>query len=613
MGVSHRQRTQADDSAPVCDALLEALLPTRAENPPDRQANSLCDFVRYLDRALNHSELCLLVGNSVPSATVSTTMSNQMIYQTLAHIGKWSIHENNPSWWASVASDFDMRLKRKWDADVKNGVQRENFLASHRDAVKPFIDKEAFDTVTDAWKLNTTPPLEISRRLMSNEVCRSLVMPESLDMQVEDFEKQAKTATNDAELHDFSEVEMAAFDRKMTREVQRMSALGHKAYGKGVVEYEFLDTIATKEVTCLYDKWVFKRDARVKEIAISLLKVKRIPWETLLYGDEPVPNMPVSVSLPAGLEVIINNQSAREAISKLFGTSAMKGNVTFTECRSVLQKEQTRAMAMSLDRTFFMEIDFVCNAAEAVVETQARADAIAAMPSTSKYEVSMNDVLDAICKLKSSRRVLACNTRLKDDLDSVHTLVSNIKDGIAPGPVQIAGFNKFFLEVLHHCSYWCKATPPRKGPALFKATHVYGRDAMDILWKEAQAKPPKLLLDLAVYRRFAWLLMPADRVKLDSWVKKAREAHKSGASAGILDCIHDGQLALSDAAKKGKGSKEGSVPISDVSEPKSFAVASEMGAGVKEIPSSSSSSSKALDEGVSAKKARLLSELFKKG
>ena len=112
-----------------------------------------------------------------------------------------------------------------------------------------------------------------------------------------------------------------------------------------------------------------------------------------MYGEHFIEGLPRTVHVDAGQPELIDNNNARVACIALFGESAKAGNVTFDDCKTMVNNPQTKAMLVGSDCTFFMEIDWLNQKAETIMEENLREQVAALFPQGEKQPYDMDECL----------------------------------------------------------------------------------------------------------------------------------------------------------------------------------------------------------------------------
>ena len=201
-------------------------------------------------------------------------------------------------------------------------------------------------------------------------------------------------------------------------------------YGKEMMTITFLGKTMELPINSLEDRWSYKLIGRLKEIAVSNGHLPRLPWEITLFGArDPIEGIPRAIELDGSLECISINQVARAELLKYFPDGIGLGSLTFEQCRKVVSAQ--RNQLCEIDRAFVFEIEFLMTYAEPLAEARIRELCLAALPSTEKPGVEMEDTLSELRQMRKSALVLAC-ANADAELDTMIELVEGLRDGSPP-------------------------------------------------------------------------------------------------------------------------------------------------------------------------------------
>ena len=120
--------------------------------------------------------------------------------------------------------------------------------------------------------------------------------------------------------------------------------------------------------------------------------------------------------------------------------------------------------------------------------------------------------------------VKACDGSLAEDVDAVHTLVENLRNGIPPSDARRGRMSPWFQSVLTACEAFCvvDAVQPGVDSANPKRVWLCGKPAVQHQWQlMAQAPEAKKAAMTEPLKRFFWLLTNEQQSALNLIVQRA--------------------------------------------------------------------------------------------
>ena len=172
-----------------------------------------------------------------------------------------------------------------------------------------------------------------------------------------------------------------------------------------------------------------------------------------------------------------------------------------------------------------MEDDSLTYHAEGLAREQLRETSLEYSPprETSKLYA---DTLLGLNGLRSNHMALALDDYIKEELEPMILMVTNLKDGKPPSAQQVATAGDYFATCRERMSLWCvwspapKSTDTQKRKKNIKDQEKHGADAMTLHFKQAQQSRPKSFEDVVIFRRFRWLLFAQAKTVADGWIKE---------------------------------------------------------------------------------------------
>ena len=153
---------------------MEALSPAKHDDPTQRDFEPFLHCMRYLTQPLNLTELTVCCKNSLQGQYISEDKSMKMMEMICRHIGKLSLHVQEPTWWGAVSAYFDTVLSRRWHYEMRGAGGREAYLVAHRDSLRPFLYEDVVKKANMCVKNNKTPDASDVRLLQATQVGKAL-------------------------------------------------------------------------------------------------------------------------------------------------------------------------------------------------------------------------------------------------------------------------------------------------------------------------------------------------------------------------------------------------------------------------------------------------------
>ena len=491
--------------------------------------------MEYVEKC-NLTELKVMINASREGPVISKKSSEKMLVGLLRYIGRHELHKVFPSFWKVVSNDFDLVVTTWVAGIVTNHSIKAEFVQSHVSALSPLVDVKTLENVETALAQKKEVLACSLRALLQTHVGSTLYKAEGFKLQYNTFLNSIAEKIAQLEFHNYEEGEMTSFRTLMMNEGKQLlsSVLG---FSKKNSSIEYLGTTMNIHILSIHDEWSFRVQARIRSLAVSRLQqVIRLPWEISLLGEEEkLLGFPEIVELDPTL--LNACKTARAAAIKLL--SGYEG-LTFADMRRVITSQSESLLA--IDRFFSLDISFLVDKAETLGQDSVRSDMLACFPNADNFKYSkMEETLAQIVGMKASPKAFAVGVNLVREITSVEQLLRGLLDGRAPSDSVVLRLPPFFRKVLERCEHFLHATHLAQDPKkpLFRASKlVSGRKALEILWQEFEAKPHngRKLDDVALFRRFAWMLQSDRAAVVNDVVSKGVKEFQHAFSMGLSIC-----------------------------------------------------------------------------
>ena len=547
------------DHIPIADDLLEALMVATAENPATRSSEPLEAFLEFCT-AVNEAELVLILKSTVEGPVISRRQSRKMQLFLMKHIGRASVHTKFPHIWNVIREPFDGVLNAAYkEHQAKCDSSRLNFIRAHSEALHSFVSPDQLSSMVDVIQNRANVDQRILREVAQTAIGASLFLPESLQLNYANFITNCTEQLNSIEHNDFEYSEYLSFRQVMLAETNALIKQGHKPYAKKATSLEFLGREMEVSVSSIHDEWDLRFKARIKSIAVSTGDLPRLPWERISFGDSGhLAGLPTVVRIPPKL--LESARNAREAAIKATDGSG----ASFSEMRQLINHKDTLDTLMSIDRSFILEFNFLVHSAEPLCVESIRHSISQALP-TLEVGKEIDESIQTIRKVKLSPMVTACGFTLHKELEGVLLFLQNLVDYVPPPSSKLAGVSPFFKCVLSAAENFLRLEvqkAPNNELASGDKVILVGKRAIYYLFSQftrlkEEESPSEYLQQ---FKRFAWLLTPAQAAQVD----KARDIFiiKQRSSLGLHKAIlPPGEGAPASAASAGAASSSATVAI----------------------------------------------------
>jgi len=418
----------------------------------------------------------------------------------------------------------------------------------HLERLKKALDLIFITTIMRAWgddflRVENDPELADLQRCMATPIEASLYAAQAIRLQCLQYVESAKAGVKTCYFHNFEADAVKDFKHLMKREVDILVAAGHESFVKKVQTLSFLVVPKlSHEITHLADEWKNLYSNEVKGIGINSGQFPRLPWEVLLWGQDPIPGLPQAMVLPR--EVVEEFLPCRKAALGLLGGG---GDGELTTKDMIKTMTQNFKKLKSVNRTWDLERIFLIKHVEGLLLEQIVTSVLDTFPDfqPKTKKINLDAPQTAIQEALSSRTCAALDIGVAKEFKSVASMLSNLAAGIAPLEADISTLSSFHRRVLKACEIYCWEQVEvvlANGKARGKVVK-FGKDALLTQFAAVEAQvaagansDPGAFQN---FRRFSWLLDKAQRDQVDLWIRGSLKRHREAASRTVITIADD--------------------------------------------------------------------------
>ena len=267
---------------------------------------------------------------------------------------------------------------------------------------------------------------------------------------------------------------------------------------------------------------------------ISGNKVKRTPWEEMLFGaSAPIGGVPTEVKLDEAL--IFDAANARELLA-----NKLEGWVSVETCKKTVAKYYDDLIKM--DKHVLLEASFLQEIVDSLIEAHMRSCMLDVMPAAGEKRV-MAKACTAARTLATGPVAMAQRKSVIDDLSNAANALLDISTCSGPTAAELQAMSHW-LQCFHkRAENFCHVYADDEDAGGGKKTRrsVFGRDAMLHRWKNCctQTAGCQDPVDMKEFRTFRWML-DADETKLvASWQRQAVVSSKDKMALSRTKALKD--------------------------------------------------------------------------
>ena len=289
-------------------------------NPAQKTTARLQRFLQYAPQ-LNETEFFGLLKASFQSPSLSRQMSVQMLEAGLAFCARTRADLLHPHLFEHVKDSWDQLMVASYQKSRSDKMSRSHFMRAHRCSLQLFVDMEVATKVDIQVSSGEAPcPEDIQTLMKSSEIGNQLFNEEAMALESSAFAEDISRRLIELEMTVFECGELASFKRILMCTAENFDVDTWESFDGKKETVEF----CAAEVGCILmnpnDLWQHKFDARVKTLALSTGKLRRLPHEEWLFGKEgPIQGCPSTVEV--GEDLIYDAVNARDYLLQVIGSS----------------------------------------------------------------------------------------------------------------------------------------------------------------------------------------------------------------------------------------------------------------------------------------------------
>ena len=229
----------------------------------------------------------------------------------------------------------------------------------------------------------------VQKAIESSLIGAELFAREMAEAALSSFIADVEKRLFELEQADYSLEEVHAFKTICQHGAESLeSEVVQKTSEVDTIELQFCGGAIAGTVMNVNDHWSWRYAARLKTIAISTGKIRRLPWEKFLHSESlPIAGCPQHIHIDESL--IFDFENAREFLLKILG----EGFVTMETCKNNMKQNQSELR--KLDSTFWLEEAFVEHAYDEMIENHLRNCMLQVVPDAREKRILSKCVVAA--------------------------------------------------------------------------------------------------------------------------------------------------------------------------------------------------------------------------
>ena len=347
-------------------------------------------------------------------------------------------------YWNCLATHVDVQLATSWQKSQAHRVSRAKFLRANRDCLQLFLSLEVASRIEEcvsAGKVQPDPK-DVDLMCRAGHIGRELFATESLKAEHGLYVSEVARRLCELETQNFEETERQSFRRVCSHMAEALDREVWKAFDGEDLKIEFLDDFCKAVQTNPNDVWQLSEQARLKSLAISLNKVKRYPYETLLFNHAPLPNYPQAVDMPDGHLFDIRN--GREFMHDRLG----EGFMSLEQMQSCFRAHAEEAR--KLDPSFRLDEYYLLERVNELADQHCKELLLACLPNEAQQSNAAKCLV--ACKLLINGDVVqAQHEKTKSSLTNAVNVLQDIVDCLGPTAQEAKHFEPFLMRFLKRC------------------------------------------------------------------------------------------------------------------------------------------------------------------
>ena len=469
-------------------------------------------------------------------------MSKTLLACVLTWVGRTRADLKHKAAWAQLKDHFDQLLCDDWQRAAANCVTRPAFIRGHRSELQLFLDMEKVTAVEAQLEANEQLKVaDVDGLVNSSSIGSVLYAAESSQMESMGFCNDIKTRLYELEVtHQFEAQELEAFKAIMMAAADQLDEDLWKHFDNKALPIPFFDTNIGGQVSNPNDEWAFPLEARLKTLGVSGLQVERTLYERNLYGsEEPIPGVATAITVPDSLLYDIKN--ARQYLNQQIGdtwqtTEQMKE--TFRACY---------AEAKKLDESIWMDLEFLENEYDELMERKLKRCVLETLPSTDEpVPRSIAKALVAARMLSTGDIAVVQKKSLQNCLNGAVRFLEDVSEARGPTMDELSKGGDFLLVFAKRAENLSHVIPDAvlvDGGKAAVQKRLYGAEAIRYRYGRCVELVNPDSVDLREFRAFRWLLSDDENAQFLNWersaVHNAKARMKEAKAKAILDIEND--------------------------------------------------------------------------
>ena len=523
--------------------LKVALAAAHCSNPAQKSSAQLVRWLQY-SSAPNHTELRGLLVGSVESPSMSRSMSLSILEHVLRFVARTKCDTAFPLVWQETKHFFDGLLVTQWQKMQSKGTTRSQYLRAWREPLKMFMDMEyacaviAAEDNSEALDENKVETLVASSLIGAELFCK-----ESSRCEVKAYVQDVEKRLLELENQDFSQDEVEAFKTLCMAGANQLDDETWTVCVEDKVEVTMLCARLMLPQVNPNDQWSFRLEAKIRTLAISTNVLKILCWESWVFGDSaPLPSISEHTKIDPAL--IFDAQNAREFLeNKLEGKCHSIDSVKKTVNGHVTE-------LLKLDRSFFLEIAFLNDHYDDLVETRMRDHMLECLPRPNERR-SLAKAVIATRVLSTGPTTMAQRKSVQSDMVNAANCLLDISQGQSPSAVEVSSMSHWLFHFHKRAEGFEHLMAEKETQfSMPNKVSLFGCEAMRFRYHRCAALPNghQSQEDMKEFKMFKWTLAPEEWKKVDEW--------QACQVLSAKDKIMNRQKALKDLEEKTKIEKQ---------------------------------------------------------
>lgn len=520
--------------------LLEALEAARSENPATRTAAPLERYLEHTGK-LNRTNTYGLLRLVLEGPELSRPLAVKCQMAVMKYFARTGQHLVQADYWEIIKPQFDLALRWTWEELSAQGVRQALFLVSFGGCLQLFMDPDALDAVINCKESWVDVPQQLKHLIQSSGIGASLFNHAWLHVARELFKVDVGRGLADLDHVDFATDAVAGFRLAMETRAMELVKLGHSMFEKAISKMTFMGCEMQVAIHTPHDEFEYRLMAHIKSCIVNSGLVEMLPWESLLFERGSIAGVPQHANVPPALYAAL--ATAREVARDFVGAAPMP-------LGDMIRVMTSKAKHLvNLDRSFALDLHFLTEHAEHMLNSNIRSSVMGALPSVDVRK-TVQQALQDVQNLKISRQLASAGPVVRGEVDAVAGLLTNLAAHVGPKAKDVAAFSEFFSLILKRCEAFYETIgeptrPKVDGLLRFAAVDsktLVGREALKYDFAAVARKFEEgsvvSLGDLRGFRTFTWMLDDPQAAQVQKWITQIclREDVLVAGSDGRASC-----------------------------------------------------------------------------